>query len=259
MCRHGKMLYNEHDIYVGRSLQLYGEYSEGECEAFRQLMRPGWTVLELGANIGAHTVCIAKLVGPQGKVIAFEPQRIVFQTLCANTALNDLQNVDCRQQAVGKQSGTVIMPHMDYNKEFNFAGISVGMTSEGEVVSLTTIDELELKACHFIKMDIEGMEEEAILGACETIRRFKPFLYLENDRTDKSDSLIRTINELGYRMYWHVPPLFNPSNFAGNSNNVFGRTISKNMLCVHRSIQHSVDCPEVLVPEVQTSNQVSAN
>ncbi len=253
MCRHGKMLYNEHDIYIGRSLQLYGEYSEGECEAFRQLVRPGWTVLELGANIGAHTVCIAKLVGPQGRVMAFEPQRIVFQTLCANIALNDLQNVDCLHQAVGKKSGTVIMPRMDYNKEFNFAGISVGMTSEGEVVSLTSVDELELKACHFIKMDIEGMEEEAIHGACETIRRFRPFLYLENDRKDKSDSLIRTINDLGYRMYWHVPPLFNPSNFAGNSENVFGRTISRNMLCIHRSINQAVDCPEVSLPAVLSS------
>ena len=253
MCRHGKMLYNEHDIYIGRSLQLYGEYSEGECEAFRQIVRPGWTVLELGANIGAHTVCIAKLVGPQGRVMAFEPQRIVFQTLCANIALNDLQNVDCLHQAVGKKSGTVIMPRMDYNKEFNFAGISVGMTSEGEVVSLTSVDELELKACHFIKMDIEGMEEEAIHGACETIRRFRPFLYLENDRKDKSDSLIRTINDLGYRMYWHVPPLFNPSNFAGNSENVFGRTISRNMLCIHRSINQAVDCPEVSLPAVLSS------
>jgi len=242
------MLFNTNDIYIGRSLQFYGEYSEGECEVFRQLVRPGWTLLELGANIGAHTVCLAKLVGPRGRVIAFEPQRVVFQTLCANVALNDFQNVECHQQAVGGKSGSVIMPRMDYTKEFNFAGISVGMTSEGELVSLTTVDELELKACHFIKVDIEGMEEQALQGASETIRRFKPFLYLENDRKEKSDSLIRTINDLGYRMYWHVPPLFNPLNFAGNSDNVFGGMTSRNMLCIHSSIQQSVDCPEVLVP-----------
>ena len=54
-CRHGKMLFNVNDVYVGRSLQSYGEYSEGECEVFRQLIRPGMTVLELGANIGSHT------------------------------------------------------------------------------------------------------------------------------------------------------------------------------------------------------------
>ena len=87
------MLYNEHDIYIGRSLDLYGEFSEGECDVFRQLIQPGWTVLELGANIGSHTVFLAKRVGPSGRVIAFEPQRIVFQTLCANIALNNLLNV----------------------------------------------------------------------------------------------------------------------------------------------------------------------
>lgn len=247
-CRHGKMLYNVHDIYVGRSLKLYGEFSEGECEVFRQVVRPGWTVLELGANIGAHTVCLAKLVGPRGRVIALEPQRVVFQTLCANVALNNLQNVDCRHLAAGEISGSVIMPRMDYTQEFNFAGISVGLTKEGEQVQLTTIDELELPACHFIKLDIEGMEREAIQGATKTINRFKPFLYVENDRPDRSDSLIQSIYDLGYRMYWHLPALFSPSNYAGNSENVFGRTVSKNMLCVHKSIQHSVAGPEVSIP-----------
>ena len=250
-CRHGKMLYNVHDVYVGRSLQLYGEFSEGECEVFRQLVRPGWSVLELGANIGVHTVCLAKLVGPRGRVIAFEPQRIVFQTLCANVALNDLQNVDCRHQAVGAESGTVIMPRLDYTKEFNFAGISVGLTEEGENVPLTVIDDLELGACHFIKMDIEGMEQEAIQGARKTINRFKPYLYVENDRSDRSDSLIQTISDLGYRMYWHQPPLFNPSNYVGNSQNVFGQIVSKNMLCIHESIKQKVDCPGVLTATCQ--------
>lgn len=252
VCRHGKMLFNTNDIYIGRSLKLYGEFSEAECDVFRQLVRPGWTVLELGANIGAHTVCLAKLVGPRGRVIAFEPQRVVFQTLCANVALNDFQNVDCRHQAVGEKPGSVIMPRMDYNNEYNYGGIGVGLVAEGEEVALTSIDELALQACHFIKIDIEGMEEEAIHGAKETISRLRPFLYIENDREDRSNSLIRTIHDLGYRMFWHLPPLFNPSNYANNANNVFGGTISKNMLCIHKSIQHSIDGPEVLVPEAQS-------
>lgn len=248
-CRYGKMLFNVNDVYIGRSLQFYGEFSEGECEAFRQVIRPGMTVLELGANIGSHTVCLAKLVGPRGKVIAFEPQRIVFQSLCANVALNDLQNVDCRQQAVGDKVGIVIMPRLDYTKEFNFAGISVGLADVGDEVPLTTVDDLELTACHFIKMDIEGMEQAAILGAQKTILRFKPFLYVENDRPDQSASLIKMIHDLEYKMYWHTPPLFNPANYLGNSQNIFGQIVSKNMICIHKSIQQTVDCPEVSTAE----------
>jgi len=250
-CRYGRMLFNVHDVYIGRSLELYGEFSEGECEVFRQLVRPGWTVLELGANIGTHTVVLAKLVGQAGRVIAFEPQRIVFQTLCGNVALNDLLNVDCYLQAVGEKAGSAIIPPLDYTKDNNFGGLGLGTYQNGSSVPVVTVDSLELSDCQFIKMDIEGMEREAILGAKKTIERFKPVIYLENDREDKSDSLIETIHELGYAMYWHTPLLFNPQNFSGNGNNVFGNIVSKNMLCIHTSIDHNIDCPKVVVPSLR--------
>lgn len=247
-CRYGRMLFNEHDVYIGRSLELYGEFSEGECEVFRQLVRPGWTVLELGANIGTHTVVLSKLVGQTGHVIAFEPQRIVFQTLCANIAINDLLNVDCHLQAVGEEVGSVIVPFLDYTKDNNFGGLGLGAYKHGASVPVVTVDSLGLKACQFIKMDIEGMERESILGAKKTIERFKPVIYLENDREDRSEALIETLHELGYAMYWHTPSLFNPQNFFGNANNVFGGIISKNMLCIHTSFEQNINCPRVIVP-----------
>jgi hypothetical protein len=85
-CRHGMMLYNVHDLYVGRSLDQYGEFSQGEIDLFGQILKPGQVVLDVGANIGAHTLWFAQTVGPSGTVLAFEPQRIVFQALCANLA-----------------------------------------------------------------------------------------------------------------------------------------------------------------------------
>lgn len=246
-CRHGRMLFNIHDIYIGRSLDLYGEFSEGECDVFRQMIRAGATVLELGANIGSHTVQLAKLVGPTGRVIAFEPQRVVHQTLCANVALNDLLNVDCRQQAVGEKAGSVVVPPLDYTVDNNFGGLGLGSYTRGVSVPVVAVDDLELSACHFIKMDIEGMEREAILGSQRTIARFKPILYVENDRDDRSEALIQTLHGLDYAMYWHMPAMFNPQNFFGNTNNVFPGIVSKNMICIHRSIEHKIDCPPVAV------------
>src|SRR5882724_629800 len=65
-CRHGPMLYLRRDRFVGRSLDLYGEFSELEARVFDQILAPGAAVIEVGANIGANTVHLAKLVGPNG-------------------------------------------------------------------------------------------------------------------------------------------------------------------------------------------------
>lgn len=247
-CRHGRMLYNEHDIYIGRSLDLYGEFSEGECDVFRQLIQPGWTVLELGANIGSHTVFLAKRVGPSGRLIAFEPQRIVFQTLCANIALNSILNVDCHQKAVGQQAGSLIVPPLDYTVDNNFGGLGLGAYTQGESVPVVAIDDLNLNACHFMKIDIEGMEREAILGAKQTLERWKPVLYVENDRADRSEALVETLHGLGYALYWHKPPMYSPQNYFGNQQNIFGGIVSMNMIGIHSSIPHNVDCPKVELP-----------
>ncbi|HEY7309849.1 MAG TPA: FkbM family methyltransferase [Gemmataceae bacterium] len=230
-CRHGTMLYNVHDQYIGRSLDLYGEYSEGEVDLFRQMVKPGQVVLEVGANIGAHTVFLARAVVPGGRVLAFEPQRIVYQTLCANLALNNITNVYCWQAAVGRTPGEVRVPLLDYARPNNFGGVQLGAAGEGEPVPVRTIDGLQLPRCALIKVDVEGMEQEVVEGAVATLQRCQPLLYVENDRREKSASLIRTLDALGYKLFWHRPPLFNPNNFAGNPNNVFAHIVSANMLC----------------------------
>ena len=86
--KYGRMLYNPNDKYIGRSLNLYGEFSEGEIALFRQLIKPGFVVLDIGANIGCHTVFMAQAMENSGRVIAIEPQRLTHQLLCANVALN---------------------------------------------------------------------------------------------------------------------------------------------------------------------------
>src|SRR5918993_5744771 len=109
-CRHGRMMYNVNDQYIGRSLDLYGEYSEGEVDLFRQILRQGDLALDVGANIGVHTVPMARLVGERGSVLAIEPQRLAYQTLCGNVALNGLLNVWCHNVAVGDTRGSLVVP-----------------------------------------------------------------------------------------------------------------------------------------------------
>ena len=124
-CRHGTVLFNQQDTFVGRSLDLYGEWCEAEIDLLSQVLKPGDVVLDVGANIGCHTVPFAKLVGESGRVVAFEPQRLVFQNLCANLALNALRNVVTYDAGVGKDAGWMHLPVFDPRQQFNFAAISM--------------------------------------------------------------------------------------------------------------------------------------
>ena len=235
ICKDGPMLFNRHDTFIGASLRKYGEWSGAELEVFRQIVPANHTVLELGANIGAHTVALSRIVGTGGAVLAFEPQRLVFQTLCANLALNSCANVVARQAAVGAEAGELMVPVLAPDQPNNFGALPLGGRWErGESVPLITIDSLQLSACRLIKMDVEGMEVEALRGAAETIRRCQPALYVENDREEKSSALIALLMSYGYRLFWHAPYLFQADNFAGEKENIFGRIASFNMLCVPR-------------------------
>jgi FkbM family methyltransferase len=231
-CRGGVMLYNRHDIYIGASLRKYGEFSGGERVLFSIIVQPGMTVLDIGANIGVHTVDLSRLVGSAGVVHAFEPQRLVFQVLCANVALNSCKNVFTHYAAVGAASDTLLVPLLDPDQDDNYGGLSIAGAEQGEPVSVITVDSLGLSVCHIIKLDVEGMETEALRGAAATIARLRPILYVENDRQPRSAELIGLLQSFGYRLYWHLPPLYSADNFRADSENIFGNTVSVNMLCL---------------------------
>jgi FkbM family methyltransferase len=216
-------------------LDEYGEFSEGETEIFRQLLRPGMTVVEVGANIGAHTISIAQSVGPRGRMLAFEPQLSVFQLLCANLALNGIEHVEAHWAAVGSVPGSITVPRLDSGVPQNFGGLAIGEAQQGDQVRLIPLDSFKLPTCHLIKIDVEGMEIEVIRGASETIRRHEPVIYAENDREDKSPTLIKLLLDLDYRCYWHLPPYVRVPNFRGNAENKFPRIVSVNLLCIPRS------------------------
>lgn len=232
LCRHGLMVFNPNDAYVGRSLDLYGEFSEAELLLLRRLVSDGMVVLDVGACIGTHTVLLAKAVGPTGAVHAFEPQRLLFQTLCANLAINSVPNAFVHHAALGDESGTLFAPAIEPYRPANFAGFSLSAVPPGEPVPVVTIDWFRIERVDLIKIDAEGMERRVLEGATETIGRCRPVLYVENDRNELAADLVACIARQGYLMYWHTPRLYNPANFAKRTENVFGEVTSLNLLCL---------------------------
>jgi FkbM family methyltransferase len=250
--RHGLTLYNRFDIYIGRSLELYGEWSQGEIALFEQLLQPGMVAVDAGANIGTHTLALARAVGPTGAVYAFEPQRIVFQTMVANVALNSLTNVLCQQRALGEVQGMALVPPLNYAQANNFGGLGLeGATwTTGEPVEIVRIDDFNLQACHLIKIDVEGMELAVLRGAAATIARCQPVLYVEVDRADKRDEVLIWLDDQGYTIYGHHVPLYNPQNFKANPTNVFDDIVSVNVLAIPANAPQDVGgLPRVTPPK----------
>jgi len=243
-CRYGRMMYLSNDAYVGRSFAQYGEFSEGEVDIFRQILKPGMLVIDAGANIGAHTVPMAQFVSPGGAVFAFEPFRFLAQMCCANVVLNGLTNVRVSHYALGAEHGVLHVPPIDFTLDDNYGGSALGKWEYGERVPQMTIDELGLPIIHLIKADVEGMEKDVLYGGRNTIQEHKPYMYVENnqgDDPDRSRALIEQIHELGYKAFWHYPPLYNPKNWRGNTTDVFAQKnaageivtiISSNMICI---------------------------
>ena len=232
-CRHGRFTYPAADQYIGRSLDLYGEYSESEAALFAQILRPGSIVIEAGANIGALSVPIARAVGPAGRVIAYEPQAALATLLVRNLADNGLAHAEVRRAALGAHPGTIRVPPLDYQAGANFGGVALGGEA-GDVVPVDTIDALALARLDFVKIDVEGMEIDVLAGGTATIRSRQPVLYVENDRVERSRELITMVLDLGYRAWWHFPKLFNPQNFFGHAVDVF-HVVSANLLCMPAS------------------------
>lgn len=239
--RHGYFLCNPNDIYIGRALSKYGEFSEPESLLIKQLCPEKAVVVEIGANVGGHTIMMAKAVGPRGRVLVFEPQRVLFQNLCANIALNNLFNVEAHHMALADEQGKVTIPDLDYSKESNYGAISANQFNVGRPVTVDTLDAIfDLPQLYMIKIDVEGMELQVLKGAMQTITQHKPILYVENDRRKKHSELVNFIDAAGYNMFWHTPRLFNGDNFAQEKENIYKTIVSVNLLCVHRSRKQKI-------------------
>ena len=231
-CKHGYFLYYINDLFIGRSLDLYGEWTENEFISLESLIFPGNTVVDVGAYIGTHSVFFGQKVGPSGWVYSLEPQRNIYNLLCANVAINNLLNVKCINAAASDKKSSARMPILDPNAQQNFGAIGIDRFEEGELVDVVTLDSLQLPSCNLIKIDVEGLQAKVLTGAKSTITRHRPILYVENNTTDHSKVTLVVLKELKYKSYWHILPYFNQNNFFGNSENVFERYQPEvNLLC----------------------------
>lgn len=225
-CDHGLMIVNRFDdthSSVGHFLLHHGNNNTVEAQvtvnALHNRVNP--VILDVGANIGTYATWLAPFF-PKGKIYCFEPQRIVFQMLCGNMAINNIDNVYAYNLLVGKRPvGFHFLKDIDYEKSKSFGAFS--FTNEDlsyfksseirDIVLETTLDnfieDYHLDRVDFIKIDAEGMDIDVLEGAKKVIKTFQPTLlveYLLLGDTHKEDSamqgkeiLTAKLKEFGYK------------------------------------------------------------
>jgi FkbM family methyltransferase len=179
------------DLSQGIDLGLYlGTFEREVLRALRRLIAPGMTVLDIGANIGAHTLPAAHLVGPRGRVIAIEPTAFAIAKLRQNVAVNPdiADRISAVQCALGRVDADTCTTGAIYSswplaKDTDVHPLHRGepMTTAGATTkrldSLRT--DLNIGHVHLVKMDVDGFECDVMAGATHMIRRSRPVFVME--------------------------------------------------------------------------------
>jgi FkbM family methyltransferase len=166
----------------------------------------GTNVVDIGGNNGQIAIEFAHLVGDNGKVFSFEPQRVIFQQLCANVFVNGLDNVYAFNIAIGSEEGLTTIQKPNYFDDgfVNFGDVHVGVQSDYETVMMRKLDSFSIDNISIIKIDVQGFEKKVLLGAKETIQKNKPIIYVEIEEDqlqlygDSENSVLQLLIDYGY-------------------------------------------------------------
>jgi FkbM family methyltransferase len=222
------MIMNHNDYYllgegkgwgVGYQLLNTGSHDHQEVdfilallERRRKYFGDGVVALDCGANIGVHTVEWARTMYGWGEVIAFEAQEKIFYALAGNVVINNCLNVSARHCAVGASCAQIDVPEPDYLVPSSFGSFELRKTDRNEFIGQKidyqktksvpqiSIDSLRLKRLDLIKIDVEGMEEDVLKGATESIAVHLPVMMIEVLKTDKKIIEGMLLNA-GYKCY----------------------------------------------------------
>jgi FkbM family methyltransferase len=189
-------------------LWVYGSFEDYVARLFSYLVKPGDRCIDVGANIGLHTVRLAKLAGPQGEVIAVEPDPEIARRAGENVALNGLANVRVIQAAASDVAGETVALYRaaDLNPNRGMASLQPHghLTGPAAEVQTITIDELCPGPVALMKIDVEGHEAAVVAGAEQIIERYSPaivFEYAPELLADPAQCPFGRLAAVGYLMY----------------------------------------------------------
>jgi hypothetical protein len=186
--RVGRMQYLPQSGTVGTSLERYGEHLQAQVDFLSRLVRPCSVIVEHGAGFGYHAIALAPLAGAEGQILAIEPSRTSRMTLHHNIEASDAKGVS-------------VMP-----------SAAAGMT----------LDELDFERLDLLKINDPIFGETLAESGAATLWKLRPMLFVSQTSWQALDRVAVRMADFGYRCWGVETPMFNPSNFNRNEDNVFG-------------------------------------
>jgi FkbM family methyltransferase len=199
--------YQEH---IQSYIYWLGRFEPRESAVVRGLLRPGDHVIDAGANIGWFSLLAASIVGPAGKIFAFEPLGTTADHLQRNLALNGASNVEVHRIALSDTRGKARLAIAEAGNN-GTASLFAGDQGEGDIVDTGRLDDfLPTGRFKLLKMDVEGAEPKVLRGAERLLkaRRIENILFEVNEAAlrragSSCGELVALVKSHGYRL-WRI-------------------------------------------------------
>jgi FkbM family methyltransferase len=183
---------------MGRLICYFGQEADEMFKFMEDYLKPGMAMVDVGANIGTHAIYGARLIGPGGKVLAFEADPATAEILRHNIALNGSSNVVVFQNCISDKSGTV-----DFNINIDSAKSSIIQTGASKVSVLTCrlADILPREfQIDFLKIDVEGADYLVLLGALAIFKERPPAVVVVEATLQKKE-ICEFLSSYGYQLF----------------------------------------------------------
>lgn len=167
------------DIGVTHSLRTGKRWEEHLYDAIKHINFKNSIIIDIGANLGSHTLEFADLVGDNGKVYAFEPQRIIYYQLCSNIIANGYNNIFAYNLALSDKNETAYIEKQNFYSDDILNIGDTHISNDGDIIDVKKLDNYNLNNVSLIKIDVQGYEPFVLNGAIETIKRNKPIILIE--------------------------------------------------------------------------------
>jgi tetratricopeptide (TPR) repeat protein/precorrin-6B methylase 2 len=222
-CRYGILQYLPDEGLIGDSLGWYGEYLQPQLDLLARLIRPGATILEVGAGVGEHALCLAAAVGEAGHLFLYESRPVVKRILQQNLGANRVTNVTLMRR-------------------------TLGATGEATDHGSETLDELQLERLDWLKINGSVTALDILDGGTETLWRLRPLLFLATADEPALTSLASRVKEFSYRCWRMDTALFNPQNFNRRDTDIFSGRTALALLAIPEEIEVDMaldECVEI--------------